>query len=80
MTVSVFETNAVTSPGQYSELVGIMVNKDGYVSCTLNEQYQLVVTHESWLQIDDISDVLKTAAIEAKYKSPPPAESETNTK
>lgn len=64
---TVFVSEQPISPDQYSNLVGIMEFKDGYVSCTLSQQ-QITLIHEDWLKVKDILDVMKGAGIIAELK------------
>lgn len=54
------------SSEKYNELISIMINKDGYVSCILEGQ-KLKITHENWIPIKDIQDVLLSVNISVKH-------------
>lgn len=53
------------SPDQYLAIVTVMEAKDGYVSCTLQGK-KIILSHEDWVMIDDIIDVIKVAGVTAK--------------
>lgn len=55
---STFHSETLVTSSEFSQITALMVQKDGYVSCTLNAQNKLIVEHEDWVQIKDIEDVI----------------------
>lgn len=54
----IFYSETPISNSDFTQISAVMEQKDGYVSCTLNEQNNLVVEHESWVEVKDIKDVI----------------------
>ncbi|AEA42607.1 hypothetical protein [Fluviicola taffensis] len=70
----VFIPQGTVNASQYAEICSIMNQKDGYVSCNLNPQNQLVIQHEDWLNTKDIIDVIKSVIpVDLKKETEEPA-------
>lgn len=54
----IFYSETQISNSDFTQISAAMEQKDGYVSCTLNEQNNLVVEHESWVELKDIKKVI----------------------
>ncbi len=55
---STFHSITPISEANFTQIAATMEQKDGYVSCTLNEQNKLIVEHENWVELKDIQDVI----------------------
>lgn len=54
-----FTSTTTISNSHLMQIAAVMEQKDGYVSCTLTPQNELIVTHENWLDVKDILDVIR---------------------
>jgi hypothetical protein len=54
----IFYSEVQISNSDFTQISAAMEQKDGYVSCTLNQQNNLVVEHENWVELKDIKDVI----------------------
>ncbi len=60
-----FIVDETISSDEYLNMITIMEAKDGYVSCTLQGK-KIILSHEDWVKIEDIVDMIKFAGITAK--------------
>lgn len=54
-----FSSTTTISDSHFMQIAAVMEQKDGYVSCTLTPQNELIVTYESWVEVKDILDVIR---------------------
>lgn len=54
-----FTSTTTISNSHFTQIAAAMEQKDGYVSCTLTPQNELIISHESWLDVKDILDVIR---------------------
>ncbi len=54
-----FTSTVTISNSHLMQIAAVMEQKDGYVSCTLTPQNELIVVHENWLETKDILDVIR---------------------
>ncbi|MNE43677.1 hypothetical protein D3C87_16770 [compost metagenome] len=58
--VSTGFTSTITITNSHlMQIAAVMEQKDGYVSCTLTPQNELAISHENWLEVKDILDVIR---------------------
>lgn len=58
MVSSTFHSKTTITNSDFNQIAAVMEQKDGYVSCTLNAQNNLIVVHENWVELKDIQDVI----------------------
>lgn len=54
-----FSSTTTISDSHFTQITAVMEQKDGYVSCKLTPQNELIVTYESWVETKDILDVIR---------------------
>ncbi|WP_300663957.1 hypothetical protein [Fluviicola sp.] len=54
-----FTSSTTISHSHFTQIAAAMEQKDGYVSCTLTPQNELIISHENWLDVKDILDVIR---------------------
>lgn len=70
---TVFTSTTTISNAHFIQIAAAMEQKDGYVSCTLTPQNELIVSHENWLETKDILDVIRQF-VPVEHKKTPSAE------
>nr|WP_294860160.1 hypothetical protein [uncultured Fluviicola sp.] len=53
-----FHSKIPITDSDFTQIAATMEQKDGYVSCTLNAQNNLVVEYENWIELKDIQDLI----------------------
>ncbi|MNU79373.1 hypothetical protein D3C71_689870 [compost metagenome] len=72
-----FTSTTTISNAHFIQITAAMEQKDGYVSCTLTPQNELIVTHENWLDVKDILDVIRQFVLVEHKKNPTVESGET---
>jgi hypothetical protein len=58
-----FQSEGIITPEIYQAICQIMIEKDGYVSCTRTNDNKLTIQLESWIPENDVLDVLNQFGI-----------------